>query len=194
MGSRHTEEPTPAPARRGATAAWRWVAAVAAVVSWSPRSAGASPSTAAPTCWRPTPRATRACWTPWAGRSSAWDSSARWTPPASAARWSSTTVIRANGWNSWGIVLRQGPGLRRATPARCCLDDAGHSKELPPLRFDNGEASTWVVTHEDLIRLRPAGDHGARRHRAGRRLDHRGVNRTSGPSVDHRKPTWEGST
>ncbi len=56
---------------------------------------------------------------------------------------------RADGWSSWGVVLVKAPGL--SGDARVMLlDDAGHSKELPPLRFENGEASTWLVTHEDL--------------------------------------------
>lgn len=56
---------------------------------------------------------------------------------------------RADGWSSWGVVMVKAPGL--SGDARVMLlDDAGHSKELPPLRFEDGEASTWIVTHEDL--------------------------------------------
>jgi hypothetical protein len=53
------------------------------------------------------------------------------------------------GWNSWGIVLAHGPaGL---TDARATLiGPGGKSMELPPLRFSSGEASTVLVTHEDL--------------------------------------------
>ena len=54
------------------------------------------------------------------------------------------------GWNSWGIVLAHGPA--DLTDARAMLvGPGGKSMELPPLRFSDGEASTWLVTHEDLI-------------------------------------------
>jgi len=53
------------------------------------------------------------------------------------------------GWNSWGIVLAHGPA--DLTDARAMLvGPGGKSMELPPLRFSDGEASTWLVTHEDL--------------------------------------------
>jgi hypothetical protein len=53
------------------------------------------------------------------------------------------------GWNSWGIVLAHGPA--ELTDARAVLvGPDGKSMELPPLKFSNGEGSTWLVTHEDL--------------------------------------------
>jgi len=33
------------------------------------------------------------------------------------------------------------------------LGTDGRSKELPPLHFTNGEASSWLITHEDLTGL-----------------------------------------
>jgi len=53
------------------------------------------------------------------------------------------------GWNSWGIVLAHGPS--DLTDARAMLvGPGGKAMDLPPLRFSDGEASTWLVTHEDL--------------------------------------------
>jgi hypothetical protein len=55
----------------------------------------------------------------------------------------------SQGWNSWGIVLARGPS--DLTDARATLiGPGGKSMELPPLQFSGGEASTWLVTHEDL--------------------------------------------
>lgn len=55
------------------------------------------------------------------------------------------------GWNSWGIVLARGPA--DLTDAQAVLTGPhGESMQLPPLKFSDGEASTWLVTHEDLTR------------------------------------------
>lgn len=55
------------------------------------------------------------------------------------------------GWNSWGIVLAHGPA--NLTDAEAVLmGPNGESMQLPPLKFSDGEASTWLVTHEDLMR------------------------------------------
>lgn len=57
----------------------------------------------------------------------------------------------AQGWNSWGIVLAHGPA--NLTDAEAVLmGPNGESMQLPPLKFSDGEASTWLVTHEDLMR------------------------------------------
>jgi hypothetical protein len=54
-----------------------------------------------------------------------------------------------HGWNSWGIVLARGPA--DLTDAQAVLTGPhGESMQLPPLKFSEGEASTWLVTHEDL--------------------------------------------
>jgi hypothetical protein len=55
------------------------------------------------------------------------------------------------GWNSWGIVLARGPA--NLTDAEAVLmGPGGHSMQLPPLKFSDGEASTWLVTHDDLTK------------------------------------------
>jgi hypothetical protein len=62
------------------------------------------------------------------------------------------TVLLYDGigrWNSWGIVLARSDA--DLTDARVMLvGPTGISKELPPLRFSGGEASSWIVTHEAL--------------------------------------------
>jgi hypothetical protein len=62
------------------------------------------------------------------------------------------TVVLYDGvdrWNSWGIVLARSDA--DLTDARVMLvGPSGISKELPPLRFSGGEASSWLVTHEAL--------------------------------------------
>lgn len=62
------------------------------------------------------------------------------------------TVLLYDGvgrWNSWGIVLARSDA--DLTDARVMLvGPTGISKELPPLRFSGGEASSWLVTHEAL--------------------------------------------
>ena len=62
------------------------------------------------------------------------------------------TVLLYDGvgrWNSWGIVLARSDA--DLTDARVMLvGPDGDSKELPPLRFSGGEASSWLVTHESL--------------------------------------------
>jgi hypothetical protein len=55
----------------------------------------------------------------------------------------------SQGWNSWGIVLAHGPA--DLTDARAVLvGPNGESMDLPPLKFSDGEGSTWLVTHDDL--------------------------------------------
>jgi hypothetical protein len=55
------------------------------------------------------------------------------------------------GWNSWGIVFAHGPA--DLTDAQAVLmGPGGASMQLPPLKFSDGEASTWLVTHEDLTK------------------------------------------
>jgi anti-sigma factor RsiW len=66
----------------------------------------------------------------------------------------SGTVVLYDGepgqdWSSWGIVLVHSPTYQGEARAMLLGDD-GATLELPPLRFDNGEAATWLVTHEDL--------------------------------------------
>lgn len=53
------------------------------------------------------------------------------------------------GWNSWGIVLAHSDS--DLTDARAMLvGPGGVSRELPPLHFAAGEASSWLVTHDAL--------------------------------------------
>jgi hypothetical protein len=55
----------------------------------------------------------------------------------------------AQGWNSWGIVLAH--STSDLTDARAMLvGPGGDSRELPPLHFSGGEASSWLVTHDAL--------------------------------------------
>jgi len=74
---------------------------------------------------------------------------------ASAGAGITGTVLLYDGewaqhWNSWGLVLARGPA--ELTDARVMLvGEGGLSRELPPLRFRDGEASSWLVTHDDLI-------------------------------------------
>jgi anti-sigma factor RsiW len=64
------------------------------------------------------------------------------------------TVVLYDGepgkdWNSWGILMARSTtydGQARAM----LLGGDGHTLELPPLHFADGEASTWLVTHDDL--------------------------------------------
>lgn len=64
------------------------------------------------------------------------------------------TVVLYDGepgkdWNSWGIVMANAPDYSGEAHVRLLAED-GDSLEMPSLRFTNGEASTWLVTHEDL--------------------------------------------
>jgi hypothetical protein len=53
------------------------------------------------------------------------------------------------GWNSWGVVLAHSDSS--LTDARAMLvGPGGASRELPPLHFTAGEASSWLVTHDAL--------------------------------------------
>lgn len=53
------------------------------------------------------------------------------------------------GWYSWGIVFASAPGYEGEARALLVAED-GRSLELPPLRFVEGEASSWIVTHDEL--------------------------------------------
>jgi hypothetical protein len=56
-----------------------------------------------------------------------------------------------HGWNSWGIVFARGPA--DLTDAEAVLvGPNGETMQLPPLKFSGGEATTWLVTHDDLTR------------------------------------------
>jgi hypothetical protein len=72
--------------------------------------------------------------------------------PATDGAGVSGTVLLYDGvgrWNSWGIVLARSDA--DLTDARVMLvGPNGATKELPPLRFSAGEASSWIVTHEAL--------------------------------------------
>ena len=57
--------------------------------------------------------------------------------------------VPGSDWNSWGIVLAHAPGYDGEARAML-LGDNGKTLELPALKFTNGEASTWLVTHDDL--------------------------------------------
>jgi anti-sigma factor RsiW len=64
------------------------------------------------------------------------------------------TVVLYDGepgkdWNSWGIVMANAPDFSGEAHVRL-LAGNGDSLEMPSLRFTNGEASTWLVTHENL--------------------------------------------
>lgn len=52
-------------------------------------------------------------------------------------------------WSSWGLVLVQGPSEVSDLTATLLAAD-GRTLVLPPLRFAGGEASSWVVTHEEI--------------------------------------------
>jgi anti-sigma factor RsiW len=52
-------------------------------------------------------------------------------------------------WNSWGVVMARSPSYEGEARAMLVGTD-GRTLELPPLRYVNGEASAWVVTHDDL--------------------------------------------
>jgi len=65
------------------------------------------------------------------------------------------TVVLYDGepgkdWNSWGIVMANAPDFSGVAHVRL-LAANGDSLQMPPLRFTNGEASTWLVTHESLV-------------------------------------------
>jgi anti-sigma factor RsiW len=64
------------------------------------------------------------------------------------------TVVLYDGktgkdWNSWGLVMVNSPAYTGEARAMLVAVD-GSTLELPPLHFTNGEASTWLVTHQDL--------------------------------------------
>ena len=64
------------------------------------------------------------------------------------------TVVLYDGepgrdWSSWGIVLAHAPGFEGDAQVTL-VGGGGKSMQLQPLRFHGGEASSWLVTHEDL--------------------------------------------
>jgi anti-sigma factor RsiW len=64
------------------------------------------------------------------------------------------TVVLYDGepgkdWNSWTLVMANAPDFSGEANVRL-LADNGDSLEMPSLHFTNGEASTWLVTHENL--------------------------------------------
>jgi len=64
------------------------------------------------------------------------------------------TVVLYDGepgkdWNSWGIVMANAPDFSGEAHVRLRAEN-GDSLQLPSLDFENGEASTWLVTHENL--------------------------------------------
>jgi hypothetical protein len=69
----------------------------------------------------------------------------------------------SHGWNSWGIVTVNSDSAPAEARAMLIGND-GRTMELPPLRFENGEAATWLVTHDDitgydrLVVTSPQGD------------------------------------
>jgi hypothetical protein len=69
----------------------------------------------------------------------------------------------SHGWSSWGMVLVESPSTRGDARAMLIGKD-GRTLELPSLRFTNGEATTWLVTHDDisgydrLVIMSPQGD------------------------------------
>ena len=64
------------------------------------------------------------------------------------------TVVLYDGepgkdWNSWGIVMANAPDFSGEAHVRLRAEN-GDSLQMPSLHFENGEASTWLVTHENL--------------------------------------------
>jgi anti-sigma factor RsiW len=64
------------------------------------------------------------------------------------------TVILYDGepgkdWNSWGMVMANAPDFSGEAHVRLRAEN-GDSLQMPSLHFENGEASTWLVTHENL--------------------------------------------
>ena len=64
------------------------------------------------------------------------------------------TVILYDGepgkdWNSWSMVMANAPDFTGEAHVRLQAEN-GDSLQMPSLRFENGEASTWLVTHENL--------------------------------------------
>jgi hypothetical protein len=142
------ELPAPAATQRGRQSPWRWVAAVAAVILVTSLGWGITQHRRADVL-----AADAASYQSLLDTLGGKEFRLGTLQPMDGAGLGGTVVLydgdRADGWSSWGVVLVKAPGL--SGDARVMLlDDAGHSKELPPLRFEDGEASTWLVTHEDL--------------------------------------------
>jgi hypothetical protein len=55
----------------------------------------------------------------------------------------------SHGWGSWGMVMVESPSAHGEARAMLIGKD-GRTLELPALRFTNGEATTWLVTHDDI--------------------------------------------
>jgi hypothetical protein len=49
------------------------------------------------------------------------------------------------GWHSWGILLVHAPSEISSATATL-IDPNGRTQALPPLRFENGEAHSWIVS------------------------------------------------
>jgi hypothetical protein len=139
-------EETPRPATRR-TSPWRWVTAVAAAllivaVSWGAVQTRHAQRTAADAASYQALLATLG------GREFRLGE----LHPSTGGPGVSGTVLLYDGvgrWNSWGIVLARSDA--DLTDARVMLvGPNGESRELPPLRFSAGEASSWLVTHEPL--------------------------------------------
>jgi hypothetical protein len=69
----------------------------------------------------------------------------------------------SHGWGSWGMVMVGSPSAQGDARAMLIGKD-GRTLELPSLSFKNGEATTWLVTHDDisgydrLVIMSPEGD------------------------------------
>ena len=64
------------------------------------------------------------------------------------------TVVLYDGepgkdWNSWGMVMANAPDFSGEAHVRLVAEN-GDSLQMPSLHFENGEAATWLVTHENL--------------------------------------------
>ena len=144
---RGSPAPTVAPAVRGS--AWRWLAAAAAVVlvavslSW-----GVSQSRRA-TRLQADAGSYQALLDTLGGKEFRLGA----LQPADGQAVKGTVVLYdgepGKDWNSWGIVMANAPDYSGEARVRL-LASNGDSLEMPSLRFTNGEASTWLVTHQDL--------------------------------------------
>jgi Putative zinc-finger len=53
----------------------------------------------------------------------------------------------AADWRSWGILLVHAPP-EVSTATATLIDPGGRTQALPPLRFENGEAHSWIVSKD----------------------------------------------
>ena len=141
------EETAPAPGATAARApAWRWIAAVAAAllvvaVAWGAVQTRHAQQTSADA------KSYQALLATLGGREFRLGE----LHPSGEAGVTGTVLLYdgVGRWNSWGIVLARSDA--DLSDARVMLvGPDGASKELPPLRFSAGEASSWLVTHEAL--------------------------------------------